>query len=248
MFNLVRKPKPGECPARRCTAPTSEVEGNIYGLCAKHLQIWIDAGRPAFESAELASVQAPGAAPELHAEIVQPIETAALKLRDQITSVSLVIQDDTQMQAIGALAQHAQTKINEIEATRKRATKPLNATLREINGWFRPAREAYESVKAACQQAMLAYERTRESEKAQALASGDHATAMATEPVALPAGTHARTRWAFRVVDFAQVPREFLAVNAARVQTVVDAQREKTAIPGIEVYEDVTLVTKGTSA
>jgi hypothetical protein len=55
-------------------------------------------------------------------------------------------------------------------------------------------------------------------------------------------GTFLRKETKWRVVDLAIVPREFLALDRAKVEQVFRIQREKMAIPGIEVYFDETVV------
>ena len=55
-------------------------------------------------------------------------------------------------------------------------------------------------------------------------------------------GTFLRKETKWRVVDLAIVPREFLALDRAKVEQVFRIQREKMSIPGIEVYFDETVV------
>jgi len=57
-------------------------------------------------------------------------------------------------------------------------------------------------------------------------------------------GTFLRKETKWRVVDLNAVPREFLALDRARVEQVFRVQREKMSIPGIEVYFDETVVSK----
>lgn len=52
------------------------------------------------------------------------------------------------------------------------------------------------------------------------------------------AGISKRVYWKFRVVDPALVPREWLVVDEARLQTVVNALHADVRIPGIEVYSE----------
>lgn len=245
MFNLVQKPKEGQCPARRCKGAPHDTPENPHGLCARHLGEWHDAGEPDLRSS-LAQAAGVPESPEgdVRATVVQPIEVEAIALRDQLPE-GFAITTPAQLQAVGAIVVHVQRRLAETEAQRKRATSHLVKAQREINSWFKPAKDAFESAKARCHQAMRAYEQAQVQARAAALESGDHQTAMAIAPVEMPAGTHMRKRWVFRVTDPAAVPREFLAVDAARVQAVVNEQRERTSIPGIEVFEDATPVTRG---
>jgi hypothetical protein len=63
-------------------------------------------------------------------------------------------------------------------------------------------------------------------------------------PAAKAEGTSLRKQLKWRVVDLSSVPREFLALDRAKVEMVFRIQREKMAIPGIEVFEDMTVVTR----
>ncbi|HUU38836.1 MAG TPA: hypothetical protein VMW46_11620, partial [Candidatus Desulfaltia sp.] len=75
--------------------------------------------------------------------------------------------------------------------------------------------------------------------------------AIATEPpkpIIPPAvkvqGTSLRKDLKWRVFDLTAVPLEFLALDQKKVEAVFRIQREKMSIPGIETYEDTTVVTR----
>lgn len=57
-------------------------------------------------------------------------------------------------------------------------------------------------------------------------------------------GTYLRKETKWRVVDLAAVPRDFLALDRAKVELVFRIQREKMAIPGIEIYEETNVVSR----
>jgi len=57
-------------------------------------------------------------------------------------------------------------------------------------------------------------------------------------------GTFLRKETKWRVVDLAAVPREFLTLDRARIEAIFRVQREKMAIPGIETYEESTVVSR----
>lgn len=65
-------------------------------------------------------------------------------------------------------------------------------------------------------------------------------------PVAAPlppraAGTAVKKAWKFRVVDASKVPRDYLAIDEAKIRGVVNAMKGDTRIPGIEVYAETAL-------
>ena len=57
-------------------------------------------------------------------------------------------------------------------------------------------------------------------------------------------GTFLRKETKWRVVDLNAVPRDFLMLDRAKIEQVFRIQREKMAIPGIEVYFDETVVSR----
>lgn len=252
MINLRKTFKPGACAANRCTAEPYVRMADGIELCVKHAPAY----KPTCDGEQTPPTGEPPAsmtaastlAIPARADLVQTQEDAAVAFKDRVTpKLPAKITSDKQMQAIGALAAHAQGKIGELEKDRKAAIADALSLQRRINGWFKPAVAAYEAVKEQCHDLMTGYRREQAAARQAALDSGDHETAMATRPAELPAGTHARSNgWGFKVVDASAVPREFLCVDSARVQAVVDAQRERTSIPGIDVFEhEATLVTRG---
>lgn len=255
-MKLKKKVKPGVCAANRCTAteglrPHASAAG--VHVCERHVLEPIDGGAPAPAPSQLVPV-------EVKATVVQPIEAEALALRAKLTTLPIKTAAElaaapgsgVTLEQAGALAAHLQTRIRETKAAQDRATGHLKAAKREIanaqseiKSWFDPALQAFEAVKSVVHAAMAEFTTAQSQARQQALQAGDHGAAMAVEQAALPAGTHERKRVLWRVTDPAAVPREFLAVDAARVQRVVDAQGLQTSIPGIEPFEETKLVTRG---
>jgi hypothetical protein len=61
-------------------------------------------------------------------------------------------------------------------------------------------------------------------------------------------GASLRRNLRWRVVDINLVPREYLEINRAEIEKIFRALREKMAIPGIEIYEETTLVMRDSDA
>jgi len=94
-----------------------------------------------------------------------------------------------------------------------------------------------------------------------ALASGDTAQAEAIVeapppvvelPPAAPvpaapkvAGVTTRTVWKFRIVNAAQIPREYLIPNEAVLQSIANAQKERAIVAGVEFYSEQLVVRTG---
>jgi hypothetical protein len=83
---------------------------------------------------------------------------------------------------------------------------------------------------------------TAAAEMLTSMASATLDVPVVTVPVATttPAveGISRRVVWKWRLVDEAKIPREYLVVNDAAVGKVVTALKDKTEIPGIEVYPE----------
>jgi len=67
------------------------------------------------------------------------------------------------------------------------------------------------------------------------------------EPVKVQ-GTFLRRDSRWRVVDLAAVPREYLSIDRAKVEEVFRRLGKAMAIPGIESYEETTIVMRGPDA
>jgi len=110
-------------------------------------------------------------------------------------------------------------------------------------------REAAEAEKKRLEAMQAAIEAENAGKAAEAEKIFEEALAVeAVKTIAQPAvkaeGTHLRKEAKWRVVDLAAVPREYLALDRAKVEAVFRIQREKLAIPGIEVYEETTVVSR----
>ena len=147
------------------------------------------------------------------------------------------------------------SKAKALEEQRKEATQHLDKALKVIRGWFKPALDFYgqcETIwKLKIRDGFMALQQSQQA--ALQLAGQAHAagnvTAVAQSMVAanavavsLPANVSVVERWAWRVTDAALVPRDFLCVDTAKVDAFVKAMKGATAIPGIQVYPDNTVV------
>lgn len=55
------------------------------------------------------------------------------------------------------------------------------------------------------------------------------------------AGVSIRKRFAFRIVNEAAVPRQYLSVNESKIRAVVSALGQAANIPGVQVYEETSV-------
>jgi hypothetical protein len=63
-------------------------------------------------------------------------------------------------------------------------------------------------------------------------------TPVATRPYVPPDGTSTRTNWKFSIVNESLIPREFLTPDSAKIGAHVRLHKDKTNLPGIQVYAD----------
>lgn len=96
--------------------------------------------------------------------------------------------------------------------------------------------------------AYLAKEQQKQQEQAAALQK--QATQMGLDTSLIPqeapkpnlgGGRTLVQTWTFRVVDENQVPREYLVLDTKKIQGVVTALKDKTNIPGVEVFKENTI-------
>ena len=142
MFKIVQKPTESQCAAMRCKGSPEvcvDPERGIY-LCEKHAAQWVAAGEPPLG----------GSAAPTGTALVPASEQAALEQerKDAQESLDLIrgLPNDTQddMNLLGALGTEARQRVDALEERRKAATGPMNKALREINSWFKPARDFYQ--------------------------------------------------------------------------------------------------------
>ena len=136
------------------------------------------------------------------------------------------------------------------EAARKERER-LEAQAREAE---RKAREKADADRRAAE-AAAAVGRAAEAEKLAARAAAieekaaakvdDLATRAATTVAQVVvrdppkvAGVSTREVWRFEITDAAQIPREYLVVDEARIRTVVQALKGDARIPGVRVYAE----------
>lgn len=132
----------------------------------------------------------------------------------------------------------------ELEAERTSVTKPMNAALKVVNGWFKPRQTLLTAVEDACKDAIWRYERALQAEQQRQLQAAAEAyqagnteaatTALAAIPdVPVVAGTSVSTRRVLRVVAPDLVPREYCSPDPGKLRAVAPG----VAVPGC-IWED----------
>lgn len=144
-----------------------------------------------------------------------------------------------------------------VEEKRTSLVKPLNDVVKNINAMFKPVLDQWDTTMDVVKRAMHDYQ-VREAdaqrkalEAAAAMAqqgqTGQEFHALVAQGSAMPAklqGITSRVIWRWKVTDAALVPREYLCVDASKLDAVVKEAKEGVKIPGIEVYREEVMAVR----
>lgn len=202
--------------------------------------------------------------PEVSLESYKPIEQQALVERQQATEIqqnvaqfSIATQEDLDFGA--ELLKEIKREKNKLEDQRSEATKPLRKVLEVIYGWFRPSIDDLNRAESMLKKKIVDYQRLQLQRQQEALRAagqasmrGDAHTAAAAlrqasaAAIQKPESISFRQKWTYRVVDASLIPREYLmlVVNHDAIQAQVDLHKEKTSIPGIEVFAETSVASR----
>lgn len=264
-MNIVKSIKAGCCAVMRCQSPeVALVDGAPFGrpdlsipLCQRHY----DESRMDVARAPLPASAAPAVVPPAPpaAEIVPAVEgelgLQTVKAEVEIEGRSahdalaeienFVISSDEDLAFAAEVLSEVKGHYNRLEERKKQATNPLNATLRTIRDWFRPAQDFYAKAEVTLKAKIADYHKRRQDERQAALlaASAAHQSgdglgtqaALAAVPPPPPKveGVSVREEWSYEITDFAAVPDKFKAINHALLLAVVKESKGNTSIPGV---------------
>lgn len=183
-------------------------------------------------------------------EAVETLNTA----KQVLSSIkSLEIVDDASFRDAADILKQVKTWTKELEGKRDSVTKPMNAALSVIRGWFKPTLDTLFTAEVTLKRAIAGYEQlAREKNEAamKAMAEAAQAQDMAAVSVAVSsivgtpkvAGLSVRKVLRWKVVNASQVPREYLSIDPSKVDAAVTAAKGTVtptpSIPGIEFYEE----------
>ncbi len=265
-FALKKRAVEGTCRALRCKvgddlAEYETLERGAVLLCPKHLQ-QAQGGAPTEPAAPAAPtppvaptaptapatpVVDPPADPDAktavvveHASVIALVNPLRTEYTDMVTQLraALVVNSQPRLDMAGELLKQVKGKMKELEAERKKITKPLLDAKKAVDNLFRPATDAAALVEELLKNAISGYIDGQRAAKVAALQAGDHEGALATIEPELPAGVSTRTVWKWKLVDANLVPSEYWAIDAARVQEHVNTFKGQSQIPGIEVFPE----------
>lgn len=146
-------------------------------------------------------------------------------------------------------------KLKELKSKREEATRPMNAALKAIRGWFKPAEEFYTEAEGIWKEkirdglsALEARQRAALNAAAEAHQAGDlssvtEAMVVASQATAsAPANVSIVRHWTFTITDEALIPREYLTPDLQKIGAVVRAMGDQANIPGVRADRDDTVV------
>ncbi len=256
-FALKKRDVAGTCRVMRCKVDDDLVEYETLDrgavlLCPKHLQQTQDGAPDAPTATPVIDPPVdPGGQTAVvveHASVIALVNPLRTEYTDMVAQLrtALVVNSQARLDIAGELLQQVKGKVKKLEIERKKITKPLLDAKKAVDNLFRPATDAAALVEEILKKAISGYIDGQRATKVAALQAGDHEGALATIEPELPAGVSARTVWKWKIVDVNLVPREYWAIDAARVQEHVNTFKGQSQIPGIEVFPE-TGIASGSS-
>lgn len=246
--NFKKRSVAGKCDAQRCTKePVHVIEhnGKSRKLCEKHAHKLTDGNIPPPPAdppapGETQVVEPPAADGPLDSATIQaaivPIHEEAKSTLARLPQV--VIQNQQMLDIAGQLLQKIKGDAKRLDEQRKTATKPMFDAKKTVDSWFKPALDTLKECEDQLKAAIVNYTEEQERIRVEALERGDHETAIAHSDPVLPEGVQTRRTWKFEITDYDAIPREFLAVDVAKIQSYVTEHKDKASIPGVRAYLD----------
>jgi len=252
------------CNAARCSqdkelvayAPGvafSKEEGGVT-LCPAHAE-----KRDEERASNGAAASVPTPPPATHQEPNEALQQSlAAEAKDAKEILAMVrayrIEGQADVNFANECLGEVKIKLKEIKAKREEATLPMNAALKAIRGWFKPAVDFYAEAEAIWKERILegldrladmqrrALDAAAEAHREGDLTAVTEAMSVASQAtIEAPANVSVVERWSWRITDAALIPREYLCPDEAKISGVVQAMKRDTTIPGIEAYPDNTL-------
>ena len=157
---------------------------------------------------------------------------------------ALEITTEAEADNVTAALTEVHEKIKQLETTRKRATKPLLDSKKEIDSWFRPAKTALEEAKELLKNKIAAWLDSQAQARDDALAEGDIEKALALKEPETPRGLSTREVWTWEVTDLDALPRSLLIVDDQKIRELVGSasQPEKLRVPGLRIFRERRVV------
>lgn len=187
------------------------------------------------------------------------VQTLVLSRAQAVTSAMVEIRDDMRLetaedvQAAAELVKEVKRWHNEIDAERKSLTQPMDRIQKWINDLFRPVLSSLAAKEVRLKGMIANFHRQEQERQRQLLMAAatqaqqaktpqeykavvNHAVATVASAAAVPKNITVAEVWAFEVLDEAEVPVEFLSVDANKVNAAVKAGARD--IPGLRIFSE----------
>jgi len=257
MPSLKKRPKLGNCDISRCRVRENitviDTPNGGVQLCTPHLNEYgnVLAGVPDPEAPTAPDTAAAmRTASDTNANsisysqsdvlaTVEPLQREAESNFEALKGIQITTQIG--LDKAGEFLREIKGKMKALEAQRTSVTKPMLDAKKQIDAWFKPAKEALTRLETLLKNGITGYMAAQEKARLDALTAGDHDGALAIDQPTAPAGVSTRTIWKYRITDAAAVPREWLVIDHATVQAYVNEHKAQSSIPGIEAYPDTSV-------
>lgn len=154
------------------------------------------------------------------------------RLLEALAGWTLTTPEDEEQAA--QLLTKAHKRWKELEAVRKKALQPALTAQRDINDFFRPALDGWESVKDRVKKLLNEAVRAREAANQALLlqaSKGDGAALAQVQETAPPSGIGYRDEVEIVIDDFDSIPRDCLTVDWSKLKIM--ARLGQPAPPGV---------------
>lgn len=264
-----KKIKSGSCAAAKCRQPAVEGHSAIMNdpdplcFCAKH---GIEARNTYGEGDGIIIAPLKPATPtaggtlglpdDKAAKLSKEIEVAHQEANEAIELVrAFEIRTAEDMKFAEEEKASVKAQWKHFEAQRVEATGPMNKALKVINGWFKPVQTVLKEMEGAWNDKLRAHARAQAAEQQRLIAEARAAEApveIRENLVAASASVPQTTmntfvdKWVFEITDPEKIPAEFLSPDLKKIGTVVAQLKDKTAIPGVRAWNEMTVKQKAT--
>ena len=171
-----------------------------------------------------------------------------------VNEFQIVTQED--MEFANECLGDVKGKLKELKKEREGVTKPLNAALTKVRGWFKPVETFYKEAEKGWKDRIVAWTLAQAEAQRQALevvqeahARGDvtavaQAMTAASEATAeLPDNVTVQERWIVEITDNFAVPSDYWSPDIKKIQDAVAGGIRE--IPGCNIYREDIVTRRG---
>lgn len=163
------------------------------------------------------------------------IEEYAQKGRDLLQALATFeVHDPTTADTLGTLLKGVHQEIKALDELRLQVGKPAREAQKDINAFFKPALQVFQETKNIITDKLQRYAeevQRRNREAIEQVAAGSVGALDKIMPETPVSGTSTRKELHVEVMDFDQIPREFLCVDWSALK--IHAKKGGEAPPGV---------------